>query len=136
MLSCSGGPPNSARTTGSPPTSPRRSAASPSTPSASPASSSPGGALNVAGVTPEGDLVNYWWVPGFDAWIITSITGAAAEASPERLAGALTGVGSPDGVASIIGESADGDVIRYLWQPGDGPVWHTENVTAIATPLP
>jgi hypothetical protein len=96
----------------------------------------PWGALNVAGVTPEGDLVNYWWVPGFDHWVITSIRDATAEPDPERLTGAMTAVGAPNGVASIIGESASGDMVRYMWQPGDGGTWHTENVTDIATQRP
>ncbi len=96
----------------------------------------PWGALNVAGVTPEGDLVDYWWMPGFDHWVITSITDSTAEPNPERLTGAMAAVGAPNGVASIIGQSASGDIVRYLWQPGDGGTWHTENVTAIATQRP
>ncbi|MBC7771278.1 MAG: DUF3494 domain-containing protein [Pyrinomonadaceae bacterium] len=96
----------------------------------------PWGALNVAGVTPAGELVNYWWLPGFDEWVITSISAATAEPDPSRLTGALIGVASPTGVASIIGESLNGDMIRYLWQPGDGGTWHTENITDIATPRP
>lgn len=96
----------------------------------------PWGALNVAGVTPEGELVNYWWMPGFDQWIVTSIQDAAADPDAPRLTGAMMGVGAPDGVASIIGGSANGDMIRYFWEPGDGGTWSSENVTEIATPRP
>lgn len=92
----------------------------------------PWGALNVAGVTPAGDLVNYWWVPGFDVWVISSIRDATAELNPERLTGGLTSVGAANGVASIIGESASGDMVRYMWQPGDGGTWHTENMSDVA----
>jgi hypothetical protein len=96
----------------------------------------PWGALNVTGVTQDGDLVNYWWVPGFDHWVITSIRDATAEPDPERLTGGLSGVGAPSGVISIIGASDNGDIVRYLWQPGNGGTWHTENVTDIATQRP
>lgn len=96
----------------------------------------PWGALNIAGVTPDGDLVNYWWVPGFDQWVISSIRDATAEPNPERLTGAMAAVGAPNGVASIIGESASGDIVRYMWQPGNGATWHSENVTGIATQRP
>jgi len=94
----------------------------------------PWGALNVSGVTQEGDLVNYWWLPGFDQWVITSITDATMESNPERLTGAMAGVGSADGVASIIGVSGNGDMIRYFWQPSFGGTWHSENVTQAANP--
>lgn len=87
----------------------------------------PWGALNISGVTPAGELVNYWWVPGFDSWLVTSISAASIDQGAPRLTGGLTGLGSPSGTISIIGSSDNGDVVRYFWTPADGPAWHNEN---------
>ncbi len=93
----------------------------------------PWGALNVAGVTPSGDLVNYWWVPGFDSWLVTSISGASVDQGTPRIESGLSGIGSPSGTISLIGTSDNGDVVRYYWNPADGPTWHHENAREQAT---
>mgnify|MGYP000175356529 CR=1 FL=1 len=92
----------------------------------------PWGALNISGVTPDGELVNYWWVPGFNSWLVTSISAASSEQGTSRLRGGLSGLGSPAGTISIIGSSDNGDVIRYFWNASDGAQWHHENARELS----
>lgn len=91
------------------------------------------GALNIAGLDPNGRIVVYWWVPGFDLWVVSSITdGIPNVVQP---VGRLTGVTGPgaDGTINVLGTAANGDVLRTWWKPGG--VWEQEVVSELAVPI-
>ncbi len=90
----------------------------------------PWGGLNVVGRRGDGHTVVYWWAPGIegDAWAVTSIS-EFIEGAP-LFAGRVSGIASPVGTISLVGASADHDLLRYWWQPGGE--WQAENVSAKA----
>lgn len=89
----------------------------------------PWGGLNVAGMSADGSgLEVYWWAPGLDNWRTTRLSNLVDEAPIP--AGPITGVTSDQlGRTSLAGVTAEGDVVRYFWQPGDA--WDAENISAL-----
>lgn len=90
----------------------------------------PWGGTNILGRNADGDLVAYWWVPslGPGNWQIANLSNSITGA--ESTTGPTIGFTSPSGVVNIFGAAADGELIRYWWQPGDQ--WQWENVSATA----
>jgi|GEM_PF-3181531 len=92
----------------------------------------PWGGLNLAGLDDSGALVVYWWAPGMDRWVVSPLSslipGAALPASE------LNASASPNGLVSIFGFSAEGELLRYHWQPGQS--WEADSVTHDAAPTP
>ncbi|MEL7472208.1 MAG: SdrD B-like domain-containing protein [Planctomycetota bacterium] len=88
------------------------------------------GGLNVAGLSADGSSVEvYWWAPGLTNWNVTRLSSFIDDAPIP--AGPITGVTSDRGQTSLIGATAEGDVVRYFWQPG--AAWAAENVTDLFT---
>ncbi|MCC6427766.1 MAG: VCBS repeat-containing protein [Phycisphaerales bacterium] len=93
----------------------------------------PWGAMNIAGRESDGSITAYWWVPtasGGDAiWHVSrlSATGDTPTTGPVT---AITALGG-DSSMSILGTSANGDVIRQWWSPATN-VWAQQNLTQIA----
>jgi len=89
----------------------------------------PWGGLNVAGMSADGSALEvYWWAPGLSDWNTTRLSSFVDNAPIP--AGPITGVTSDQlGRTSLAGVTADGDVVRYFWQPGDA--WNAENVSEL-----
>ena len=92
----------------------------------------PWGGLNLAGLDADGSLVVYWWAPGMDRWIVSPLSSLIPGAALPT--GELEASASPDGLVSIFGFSAEGELLRYHWQPGQS--WDAESVTRDAAPVP
>ncbi len=94
------------------------------------------GGLNIVGRDARGDVVVYWWVPGFaedpstDRWHIANISAEVTDAEPPQ--NRLRGVVTQDGQINLFGTNAGNDVVRYFWEPGDR--WQFENLTHTAEP--
>lgn len=83
------------------------------------------GAMNIAGLNQDGDLVAYWWAPGGD-WSVANLSAAVPE--PVLPDGRLSGLTVPaTGTINIFGASDDGEVLRYWWRPGGS--WALQNLT-------
>ncbi|HZW10069.1 MAG TPA: hypothetical protein VFF69_09205 [Phycisphaerales bacterium] len=95
----------------------------------------PWGALNVAGLDANGDMIAYWWVPNNDnTWKFANLTAAlpGAEPRPSLQLQSQTN-GSHGGEMNILGtDSETGDLLRLYWRVEDGGAWQVQNVTADA----
>ncbi|VAX40194.1 hypothetical protein MNBD_PLANCTO03-1007, partial [hydrothermal vent metagenome] len=91
----------------------------------------PWGGTNILGRNADGDLIAYWWAPslGPGQWQITNLTDFITGA--ESTSGPTIGFSSPSGVVNIFGSAADGELIRYWWQPNEA--WQWENVSSTAS---
>lgn len=96
----------------------------------------PWGALNVAGVDAEGDIVAYWWVPINEknglGWEWANLTAAipADQPRPTEQLQSQTNT-SHGGELNILGtDAATGDLLRLFWRVDDQSPWRAENVTA------
>ncbi len=88
----------------------------------------PWGGLNVAGLTESGALTIYWWSPGLEDWRVSSISSLLPDAEPVTTT--LRGASArATGATSVLGTSADGDVMRYSWEPGGD--WMAENLSEL-----
>ncbi|MCW5776891.1 MAG: peptidylprolyl isomerase [Phycisphaeraceae bacterium] len=87
----------------------------------------PWGGLNVVGRRSDGHTVVYWWAPGIadDRWAVTAISDFI-DGAP-LFSGRVAGIASPAGTISLVGASADNELLRYWWQPGGE--WQAENVS-------
>ncbi len=93
----------------------------------------PWGGLNVAGVGDDGEITIYWWVPQFGGqWEISAISTQFDDAMP-RPTGPLASHASPTGTLNVFGASADGEITRASWNPGDGGTWTGENLTDVSS---
>lgn len=88
----------------------------------------PWGGLNLAGLTDDGQVVVYWWVPGFTAWRIAPLSPAGSDRrdTPIRR---LTSIAGDDGSVNILTTGIYGDVLRYHWRPD--AQWQIENLTTL-----
>jgi len=87
----------------------------------------PWGGLNVGGVTDDGRVVVYWWVPGFEGnWNIDTINVQAADAR-ELPARHLKSHVAQDGTFHVVGVGRFGDVLDMRWTPGEG--WRVEDLS-------
>lgn len=94
----------------------------------------PWGALNVAGRDDRGDLVVYWWAPGFreggdDRWRVTNLSNQISGA--DQPAGPIHGLVTRSGQINLFGTNSINDVIRYYWESGED-IWRMENLTHTA----
>lgn len=91
----------------------------------------PWGGLNIAGLDSNGKINVYWWAPGMTDWLVTNLsditTGAVAPS------GRMTGIASPAGTINLVGKAANGDVLRFFWNPGDGGTWSFLNLSSTAS---
>jgi len=88
-------------------------------------------ALNIAGVTTDGEIVQYWWVPPSspdqDTWRVTPLTSSLSSSLRRPTTGGLTGIATPDSRLNLIGSSDDGHIIRLWWSPTQD--WALEDLT-------
>lgn len=97
----------------------------------------PWGALNIAGLTAEGDVAAYWWTPGSNddetTWQVANLTGSFSVGDPKpdsQLQSRTTAYFG--GELNVLGtDSATGELIRLFFRVDDG-VWASESVTTIA----
>lgn len=89
----------------------------------------PWGGLNIAGIQGDGKVVIYWWVPGFNSWVISPISDVIPHATLP--VGRVTGVASPAGTINLLGSAENGHVIRYFWNPGGD--WAQQDITSLVT---
>lgn len=88
----------------------------------------PWGGLNVAGLTSDGELTIYWWSPGLEQWVVSSISDLVPDAEP--VTNTLRGTNAAStGATSVLGTSAAGEVLRYSWEPGGE--WRAENLSEL-----
>ncbi len=85
--------------------------------------------MNYAGIDENNQIVIYWWVPAFGGEWVTSVITDVADFSIPRPTGQLTSLASGGGTLSILGASANGDVIRASWQASQGGDWLLENLS-------
>ncbi|MCK6476036.1 MAG: hypothetical protein L6Q35_04310, partial [Phycisphaerales bacterium] len=93
----------------------------------------PWGAMNIAGRESDGTISVYWWVPGVNnnLWNIENFREELPDAT--RTIGPVSGVTALGGgfSMSILGSSAQGDVMRLWWSP-ETDVWAEQNLTQTA----
>jgi hypothetical protein len=92
--------------------------------------------LNIAGIdVATGETVVFWWVPREvdTGWTVSSITDALPAGST-ALVRNLQGVAATDSSLNLFGYAAEGDYLRYFWEPGQGGAWSAQNLTDIAEP--
>ena len=90
------------------------------------------GGIRFAGASASGRLVATWWNPGLGGgnWKQTDLTAAVPNSAGPGLAGGqLTAWFTPTNLISYAGYDANGDVVSFHWQPGDGGVWSADNLT-------
>jgi len=91
------------------------------------------GAMNLAGVDPEGKLVVTWWVPGFERWVVSDFN--ALFGGPEIEPESVTAFTTSWGALNIVGRDERGDVVVYWWVPefaeeSSTDRWHISNLTS------
>jgi hypothetical protein len=82
---------------------------------------------HIAGPSPSGDLLVYWWWPGAD-WQVVNVS----DKTGHKIAGPVTSWQTPDGpytVEHVAGPSPTGDLLVYWWSPRAD--WQVVNVSAI-----
>jgi M6 family metalloprotease-like protein len=80
---------------------------------------------HLAGQSPSGDLLVFFWQPGHD-WGFVNVTAITGQ----KIAGPLTSWQTPDGpniVEHLAGQSPSGDLLVFFWQPGHD--WGFVNVS-------
>lgn len=98
----------------------------------------PWGALNIAGLTAQGDVYTYWWAPGLSAWQLANLTQITA--TPPMAAGIEVAVGTA-GDMSIFGLDATNNLRMVRWTPTGDQTWRGSDVRArsngpiVTTPL-
>ncbi len=95
------------------------------------------GGMNYAGITDDGEVTIYWWVPGFANWEVSTITDGMPSSNSrpiDRLTSFTSETGGGTDGLNILGQSEDNEVIRLSWMPGQGATWMHENVTDLAMP--
>jgi len=85
--------------------------------------------MNYAGLDENNQIVIYWWVPAFGGQWTTSTITDIGDFSIPRPTGQLTSLASDAGTLSILGSSANGDVVRASWQADQGGDWLLENLS-------
>ncbi len=87
----------------------------------------PWGALNIAGMNTNGELVAYWWTPGTNRWQVANMS--------NQIPGDAFPVGPVRGVTrsgpariDILSPDADGNLLRYWWRQGDP--WQVQDISA------
>jgi len=86
----------------------------------------PWGGLNVGGVTDDGRVLMYWWVPSAGGeWRIDEIE--TGDDSRDRPARSLTSHVAPDGTFHIVGVSRSGEVVDLRWE--SGREWEVEGLS-------
>ncbi len=89
----------------------------------------PWGGINYAGLRGDGEVVVYWWVPGFTGWLVDALTEDVSQSTP-RPTGTLTSHASDAGTLSIQGVSENAEVVRLFWKVPPAPdAWTLENLT-------
>lgn len=93
----------------------------------------PWGALNVAGLTSDGDVYTYWWSPslGITAPWQTANLSQAAGTFPKLTTGVEVGVGS-DGSMNVFGLDADNKLRLVRWVPNTDDLWKGSDVTSLS----
>lgn len=89
------------------------------------------GGIRFAGADQNGRLWATWWNPGRGPgnWSQTDLGAQVIGGSPSITGGYLTAWFTPADVISYAGYNSAGDLISVYWQPGDGGVWSTRNLT-------
>lgn len=86
----------------------------------------PWSGLNVAGLDRDGNIVSYWWVPGFTRWNVDALP--VGEERAQRPAARLESHAGADGSVHLTGVARDGHVVHAFWSP-DAP-WDLDDLTA------
>lgn len=81
--------------------------------------------LNVAGLDRDGNIVSYWWVPGFDKWNVDTLPVGGDRL--DRPVGRLESNAGPDGSINLVGINRNGHVMRAHWAPGQE--WTMDDLT-------
>lgn len=93
----------------------------------------PWGGLNITGTTASGGIIVYWWGGPGDVvepiWKVTPLSDGVSGSVP--VSGRIQGIASPTGQINLVGLSANGDVLRYNWKPGEA-IWNMQNLTTLA----
>ncbi len=87
----------------------------------------PWGALNLAGLNDNGEVVVYWWAPGMDSWQIVNMT---TTFNGPTLTGQLSAFVTPWGALNIIGLNDAGHTMAYWWVPGASS-WMIADLTSV-----
>ncbi len=76
----------------------------------------PAGGLNMAARTAANELVVFWWVPGApgNKWRVQDVSSAVPTSTSSVVPeGELAAAASGDGLTSIVGRTASGEVVRF-----------------------
>jgi hypothetical protein len=87
------------------------------------------GGLNIAGLDDDGNIVIYWWVPGFTNWQLSPLAFDRPDLR-EHPARRLTSFAAEDGSLNLFATGSFGDVLHIHWRPGAGGVWEMDNLTS------
>ena len=79
----------------------------------------PWNALTLAGITEAGELTVYWWVPGFDDWVVTDLTDHIPKHGAKITQGKLFVVQRTNKDIWIFGRSTANEFIRFAWSKAD-----------------
>ena len=85
----------------------------------------PWGALNLAGLNDNGEIIVYWWVPG-STWATLNMT---TQFNGPALRGQLSAFVTSWGAMNIIGLNDAGNAVAYWWVPGGK--WTISDLTSI-----
>lgn len=89
----------------------------------------PWGGLNIAGLTDSGEIVVYWWVPGFDRWRVDPLPIDAHGDRRRTPVQRLDSFAGEDGSLNLFAAGRFGDVLHYHWRPGMD--WQMEDLSSI-----
>jgi hypothetical protein len=87
---------------------------------------------HLAGVSPEGDLIVFFWSPQHDWQAVNASTVAHVKISPGSTVTSWQTPNGPFNVEHVAGVSATGDLFVFFWSPRHD--WQAANVSHIAGP--
>ncbi|MCA9298725.1 MAG: hypothetical protein KDA28_06640, partial [Phycisphaerales bacterium] len=85
--------------------------------------------INIAGISPGGELVVTWWVPSFGSeWVQTNFSQEFG--GPSLATESLSTYVTPWGGLNVVGVDATGDLNVYWWVPSEPGTWNISNLTS------
>ncbi|MEN0019498.1 MAG: hypothetical protein AAF747_01290, partial [Planctomycetota bacterium] len=96
----------------------------------------PWDALNLVGLSEDGDVVAYWWAPGLgqSEWLTLNMT---QQFNGPKLTGQLDAFVTSWGAMNVTGLDENGNMTAYWWSPAVNRVfgsndWRVDNLSAVA----
>lgn len=91
----------------------------------------PWGAINLAGLDANGEIIVTWWAPGFGGlWRNDNISDALGVTAPSLIGSTLTAFVTPWAGQNIVGLNGSGELVTVWWSPASG-VWSASNLNEV-----